>query len=166
MKERYLSKTPFLTFVYISKCNKNLPGYFGNSQKRFLWTGLVYILRALVGWSLLSVVQHQNIKCHATVENFKSLDKALLVRWLKGLRSRVSQNGRQDEKAITLSQGVKPLQISKWTVKLYCVHTIWFDAFSLIFITNTQHILRKLISYFVLSQKCFYALKMILEWTW
>ena len=41
MKERYLSKTPFLTFVYISKCNINLPGYFGNSKKRFLWTGLV-----------------------------------------------------------------------------------------------------------------------------
>ena len=36
MKERYLSKTPFLTFVYISKCNINLPGYFGNSKKRFL----------------------------------------------------------------------------------------------------------------------------------
>ena len=42
MKERYLSKTPFLTFVYISKCDINLPGYFGNSKKRFLWTGLVY----------------------------------------------------------------------------------------------------------------------------
>ena len=41
MKERYLNKTPFLTFVYISKCNINLPGYFGNSKKRFLWTGLV-----------------------------------------------------------------------------------------------------------------------------
>ena len=41
MKERYLSKTPFLTFVYISKCNINLPGYFGNSKKRFLWTGLM-----------------------------------------------------------------------------------------------------------------------------
>ena len=41
MKERYLSKTPFLTFVYISKCNINLPGYFGNSKKRFLWTGLI-----------------------------------------------------------------------------------------------------------------------------
>ena len=39
MKEWYLSKTPFLTFVYISKCNINLPGYFGNSKKRFLWTG-------------------------------------------------------------------------------------------------------------------------------
>ena len=41
MKERYLSKTPFLTFVYISKCNINLPGYFGNSKKMFLWTGLL-----------------------------------------------------------------------------------------------------------------------------
>ena len=41
MKERYLSKTPFLTFVYLSKCNIKLPGYFGNSKKRFLWTGLL-----------------------------------------------------------------------------------------------------------------------------
>ena len=45
MKERYLSKTPFLTFVYISKCNINLPSYFGNSKKRFLWTGLVHTYR-------------------------------------------------------------------------------------------------------------------------
>ena len=44
MKERYLSKTPFLTFVYISKCNINLPCYFGNSKKRFLWTGLMCIV--------------------------------------------------------------------------------------------------------------------------
>ena len=44
MKERFLSKTPFLTFVYISKCNINLPGYFGNSKKRFLWTGLMVII--------------------------------------------------------------------------------------------------------------------------
>ena len=43
MKGRYLSKTPFLTFVYISKCNINLPRYFGNSKKRFLWTGLLLI---------------------------------------------------------------------------------------------------------------------------
>merc|ERR1712218_757306 len=34
MKGRYLSKTPFLTFVYISKCNINLPGYFRNSKKK------------------------------------------------------------------------------------------------------------------------------------
>jgi len=47
MKERYLSKTPFLTFVYISKCNINLPGYFGNSKKRFLWTGLMCTYRLL-----------------------------------------------------------------------------------------------------------------------
>ena len=49
MKERYLSKTPFLTFVYISKCDINLPCYFGNSQKRFLWTGLVckHIMQSL-----------------------------------------------------------------------------------------------------------------------
>ena len=38
------SKTPFLTFVYISKCNINLPGYLGNSKKRFLWTSLVHML--------------------------------------------------------------------------------------------------------------------------
>ena len=36
MKERYLSKTPFLTFVYLSKCNTKLPGIFGNSKKMFL----------------------------------------------------------------------------------------------------------------------------------
>ena len=34
MRERYLSKTPFLTIVYISKCNINLPGFFGNSKKK------------------------------------------------------------------------------------------------------------------------------------
>ena len=38
MKERYLSKTPNAT----SKCNIKLPGIFGNSKKRFLWTGLLY----------------------------------------------------------------------------------------------------------------------------
>ena len=47
MKERYLSKTPFLTFVYISKCNINLPGYFGNSKKRFLWTGLMHTVSCI-----------------------------------------------------------------------------------------------------------------------
>ena len=36
MKERYLNKTHFLTFVYLSKYNINLPSYFGNSKKRFL----------------------------------------------------------------------------------------------------------------------------------
>ena len=41
MKERYLSKTPFLRFVYLSKCKIDLPCIFRNSQKRFLWTGLV-----------------------------------------------------------------------------------------------------------------------------
>ena len=51
MKERYLSKTPFLTFVYISKCNINLPGYFGNSKKRFLWTGLPHMLGAVQGFA-------------------------------------------------------------------------------------------------------------------
>ena len=44
MKERYLSKTPFLTFVYLSKCNTKLPSIFGNSKKRFLWTGLLTML--------------------------------------------------------------------------------------------------------------------------
>ena len=39
----YLSKTPFLTFVYRSKCNINLPCFIGNSKKGFLWTGLVFI---------------------------------------------------------------------------------------------------------------------------
>ena len=41
MKEQYLSKTPNVTFVYLSKCNIKLPGFFGNSKKRFLWTGLL-----------------------------------------------------------------------------------------------------------------------------
>ena len=35
MKEQYLSKTPFLTFVYLSKFNINLPCIFQNSKKRF-----------------------------------------------------------------------------------------------------------------------------------
>ena len=34
MKEQYLSKTPFLTFVHVSKCYINLPCYFGNSKKK------------------------------------------------------------------------------------------------------------------------------------
>ena len=42
MKERYLSKTTNVTFVYLSKCNVKLPGIFGNPKKRFLWTGLLY----------------------------------------------------------------------------------------------------------------------------
>ena len=50
MKERYLSKTPFLTFVYLSKCNIKLPGYFGNSKKRFLWTGLLYTFSSIVNY--------------------------------------------------------------------------------------------------------------------
>ena len=36
LKERYLSKTPNVTFVYLSKCYIKLPGIFGNSKKRFL----------------------------------------------------------------------------------------------------------------------------------
>ena len=40
MKERYLSKTPNITFVYLSKCNIKLPVFFGNPKIRFLWTGL------------------------------------------------------------------------------------------------------------------------------
>ena len=47
MKERYLSKTPNVTFVYLSKCNIKLPGFFGNSKKRFLRTGLVFSLNKL-----------------------------------------------------------------------------------------------------------------------
>ena len=35
MKERYLSKTPNVTFVYLSKCNMKLPSIFENSKKRF-----------------------------------------------------------------------------------------------------------------------------------
>ena len=40
MKEQHLSKTPFLTFAYLSKCNTRLPCIFGNSKKIFLCTGL------------------------------------------------------------------------------------------------------------------------------
>ena len=42
-KERYLSKTPFLTFVYLSKCGIKLPG-IGNAKKVFfLLAGLMII---------------------------------------------------------------------------------------------------------------------------
>ena len=41
MNERYLSKTPNVTFIYLSKCNIKLPSIFANSKKRFLWTGLL-----------------------------------------------------------------------------------------------------------------------------
>ena len=44
MKEPFLSKTPFLKFVYLSTCKTNLPGIFGNSEKKFLWTGPVHML--------------------------------------------------------------------------------------------------------------------------
>ena len=37
-------KTPFLTFVYLSKCNMGLPCIFRNSKKRFLWTVLLFML--------------------------------------------------------------------------------------------------------------------------
>ena len=42
-KERYLSKTPFLTFVYLSKCDTKLRGIFGNAKKSFSLTGLMII---------------------------------------------------------------------------------------------------------------------------
>ena len=42
MKEWYLSTTPNVTFVYLPKCDIKLTGIFGNSKKRFLWTGLVH----------------------------------------------------------------------------------------------------------------------------
>ena len=51
MKERYLSKTPNVTFVYLSKCNIKLPGIFGNSKKRFLWTGLLYSQNLTRDWT-------------------------------------------------------------------------------------------------------------------
>ena len=41
MNERYLIKTPFLTFDYLSKCNTKLPCTFGNSKRKFFWTGLL-----------------------------------------------------------------------------------------------------------------------------
>ena len=43
MKEWYLSKTPFLTFVYLSKCDTKLRGIFGNAKKSFSLTGLMII---------------------------------------------------------------------------------------------------------------------------
>ena len=39
MKEQYLSKTPFLRFVYLSKCKINLPCIVGNSQISFFMNG-------------------------------------------------------------------------------------------------------------------------------
>ena len=56
MKERYLSETPFLLFVYLSKCNIKLSGYFGNSKKRFLWTGLVRMLPRCFLWVMVTKV--------------------------------------------------------------------------------------------------------------
>ena len=41
MKGRYLSKTPFVTFVYLPKNNISLSWIFGNYKKRFLCTGLM-----------------------------------------------------------------------------------------------------------------------------
>ena len=66
MKEQHLSKTPFLTLVYISKCNINLPGYFGNSKKRFLWTGLVYTQHWKPSRMIISYFEFPN-RCHRLV---------------------------------------------------------------------------------------------------
>ena len=56
MKERYLSKTPFLTFVYLSKCNINLP----NFQKKKVFFEPVYwtmdILYNLMPWVVIRLI--------------------------------------------------------------------------------------------------------------
>ena len=44
MKEWYLSKNPFLTFVYLSKCNTKLPRIFGNSKKNIM-INILWFLR-------------------------------------------------------------------------------------------------------------------------
>ena len=48
MEEPYLSKTPFLTFVYLSTCNTKLPGIFGNSKKNVFmnWSSANAVTRA------------------------------------------------------------------------------------------------------------------------
>ena len=56
MKERYLSKTPFLTFVYLSKCNIKLPGIFGNSKKRYLWTGLMTTMATMATMMTMTTI--------------------------------------------------------------------------------------------------------------
>ena len=52
MKEQYLSKTPFLTFVYLSKCNVRLSCFFGFCEPVLC----LYILgkvRALLDFQML-----------------------------------------------------------------------------------------------------------------
>ena len=57
IKERYLSNTTFLTIVYLSKCNKNLPCFFGNSKKKIIWTGSDIILISCLPWVLQHICQ-------------------------------------------------------------------------------------------------------------
>ena len=44
MKERYLSKTPYLTFVYLSKCNINLPCFLDIPKKVFMNRSIVQVV--------------------------------------------------------------------------------------------------------------------------
>ena len=60
MKERYLSKHE-IYIIYLSKCNIKLPSIFGNSKKRFLWTGLVQ--RYLLTW-ILEENAHKETQMH------------------------------------------------------------------------------------------------------
>ena len=66
MKERYLSKTSNIIFVYLSKCNINLCGIFGNSKKKFLWTGLIYTYTPL--YSILYIYS----LCSTTLVDFSA----------------------------------------------------------------------------------------------
>ena len=103
MKERYLSKTPFLTFVYLSKCNINLPGYFGNSKKRFLWTGLLLILvnrrRQVCHWLFVCIKRNSNVKLHLhlIVWTFE------IISWLQVFIDWVSHPHRSERPALPLA---------------------------------------------------------------
>ena len=123
MKERYLSKTPFLTFVYISKCNINLPGYFGNSKKRFLWTGLmcIYILkqylmcsRTMENTPFLAATYYYSIHISLSISPYDSIATVGEIRVYR----------RAD-----FQSGSRVLKKVFWTFSyLYLWHTMWFHA--------------------------------------
>ena len=92
MKERYLSKTPFLIFVYISKCNINLPCYFGNSKKKFLWTGLLCTISLPFGfishlksYPSKSLITGEGLPLHRSCRAFlhRARGQPCLVTWLR-----------------------------------------------------------------------------------
>ena len=76
MKEQYLSKTPFLTFVYISKCNINLPEYFGNSKKVFVNRSSGYVVYVYLLLSLYFFTDLQDNAPHL-VHNIHCLSEVL-----------------------------------------------------------------------------------------